>query len=55
LSAGIKLKTNFPLCDAHQYGGAGFLLKVKHPLYGPIIGLEGSRRLRLPDFETIGT
>jgi len=32
-----------------------FILKVNHPLYGPITGPEGPRRLRLPDFKTICT
>ena len=30
-------------------------VKVKQSLYRPITGPEGSRRLRLPDFETIGS
>jgi hypothetical protein len=31
------------------------LWKVKLSLYRPIQGLGGSRRMRLPDFETVGT
>ena len=30
------------------------IAKLKHFLYGTITGPEGSRRLRLADFETIG-
>jgi len=29
--------------------------KQKESLYSPFTGPEGSRRFRLPDFETIGT
>jgi len=29
--------------------------EVKQSLFRPITGPEGSRRFRLPDFETIGT
>jgi hypothetical protein len=32
-----------------------YLEKVKQSLYRPIVSPEGSRRLRLPDIETIGT
>jgi hypothetical protein len=36
---------------------SGFLnsVKVKQSHYRPLTGPEGSRRLRLPDFKTIGT
>jgi len=30
-------------------------VKVKQSLYRPVTGPKGFRRLRLPDFETIGT
>jgi hypothetical protein len=30
-------------------------MTIKKFLYRPITGFEGSRRLRLPDFETIST
>jgi hypothetical protein len=30
-------------------------IKVKESLYRPVTGPEGSRRMKLPDFETIGT
>jgi hypothetical protein len=30
-------------------------VKVKQSLYRPITGPDGSRRLRLPEFQTIGT
>ena len=28
------------------------IVAINHSLYRPITGLEGSRRLRFPDFET---
>jgi hypothetical protein len=30
-------------------------VKIKQYLHSPITGPEDSRRLRLPDFETVGT
>jgi hypothetical protein len=30
-------------------------IKIKQSLYRPVTGPEGSRRMRLTDFETIGT
>jgi hypothetical protein len=47
-------KQNFPLVMHIKTEETEFLSKIKHPLYGSIRGPEGSRRLRLPDFETIG-
>jgi hypothetical protein len=40
------------MCSNNKWLGGK---KVNQSLYRPIAGPEGSRRLKLPDFETIGT
>ena len=48
--SGVKSKS--VLCSKH---GPKKTAKTKQHLYRPMTGPEGSWRLRLPDFETIGT
>jgi hypothetical protein len=52
LSENEKLVDDFNLCTVHPFKGKG---KGKAIPLQPWTGYEGSRRMRLPDFRTIGT